>query len=181
MAYVQIDDAELAQLRRDATTGRFAEGLYNDPHVGDALRELIKKAKPDLKIPDYDLKREVFARLDSDKEAREKADKEVAEKAENDKLSKAIDDAVGKYNLTDKGRDRVMEMMQQGQIASPDHAAELLAARAQMSADQSPGHDGLWRHTQAADFVDIAKNPESWARGEIFKSLTQPAFGGQTR
>ena len=70
---------KLAQADRDALVRQSAEAIWNDPELSDSAKALWKKKFPETTIADYDLKREVFGRLDAEKKERDDAAREKAE------------------------------------------------------------------------------------------------------
>ena len=169
---VEIPDLEWAKIRQKAIIGDFSESLYNDPNVGDELKALIKKAKPQLKIPEWDLEQKITKRLDKEREEREEAEKKRKQEESDRELMARIRAVAEKYSLTDNGTERVIETMHSHQIADPEAAAELVVAR-QGRATTPHYSDGLWHHDRGKDFDEIIKDPIKWARKEIHEGLTK--------
>ena len=110
---------------------------WNDPSIGKTLREAAKQKFPDVPaVPGLDERidpilapmraenesmRNAMAAMQAERAAEKKAAEDAALQA---KLSNSIDAAVNKFGLTDEGRAKMMERMQQtGNYGDPEAAA----------------------------------------------------------
>lgn len=167
----QIEDREYNFLQGRRQVADFVESIWNDPQLNMEAKALIKKKYPNLSIPEYDLEKRVEQRLGEERAAREQV--EVSRKQIEDK--KRFEELRSKtqkeYGFTDAAMEDMEKMMVERNIGDYEVAATYLASKEPKPAEATY-QDQYWNHDKAANWGEITKDPEKWARGEILKTLS---------
>jgi hypothetical protein len=174
-----LTDEQVASLREFAAEAQrnkgiadLANGIYSDPAYGQEMRKLIKQKYPNLPIPDYDTKAEVFQRLDKEKAEREAEAKADADRRADEKYKRQRKDTQDKYGFTDDGMKEVEKLMVDRNIGDYEVAASYVASqRPEPSDDDHSFGRHFWNHSQQDQFKEIADDPEAWARKEIAQAV----------
>ena len=166
--------AQFEQSQRVAQVAHRATQIWNNPKLSDRAKALWKEQFPDETIGDYDLKNEVFGRLDKEKAERE-AEAQKARDAELERqITSGRDRAKGR-GLTQDAIDRMEKMMVEKGIRDYEDAMDLMAAREPRQAEETGGGEHFWRHDQQDQFKKVAEDPEKWAFGEIRAAVAADA------
>ena len=168
----EITDEEYNFLQSRRQVADFVESIYNDPALSKEAKALIKKKYPQVQIPDLDIEERLTQRLDEDRKQREE-EKRAAREAEEEKRFNETRARVQKeYGYTEDGMKELEKMMLERNIGDYEVAATYHATKNPKTSDATQ-HDGLWHHQKQDNFADIAKDPEGWARNEIFGALVK--------
>lgn len=162
--FVQISAAELETHRK---LNAIFDGLWNDPVVGEQVRLRAKEKNPEITIPDEspialaakkqvaDLTTQVTGLSTALAEFQAKAAQKEGETA----LRKQLGDVQAKYGLTDDGMAKVIETMQQRQLADPEAAALLFRE----SIPKAPPVSATSRHFDTkADMFGTTRKDDAW-------------------
>lgn len=135
---VEVPASRLALLEK---VEKLANGLFNDPKHGMAVKSAFKEKYPDAVLPEVDafkaaqsVKQEVIGAVDdrikglSDTMTKfideQKAEREKSSKAREDKdFTQAIKDAQNKYRLTDEGMQAAFQRMKEQNNPDVESAA----------------------------------------------------------
>jgi hypothetical protein len=177
----EVSDEEYNFLQGRKQVADFVESIYNDPVLSKEAKALIKRKYPQVQIPDFDIEERVNQRFDDDKKQRDD-EKRAAKEAEEEKRFTETRNRVQKeYGFTEDGMKDLEKFMLEKNVGDYEIAAEYHAAKNPKQSDATQ-HDGLWHHQKQDNFAEIAKDPEGWARNEIFGALVkdqQNARGGR--
>lgn len=177
---VAILRGEREQWMRDKAVRESAEAIWNDPALSDDAKALWKRKFPDAQIGDYDLKKEIFGRLDREKAEREEADKTAREKELDENIAKKRKAVKEKHNFTDDAMKRLEDMMTERNVGDYEVAAHWLASQEPAPSDGDAGYDRhFWQYEKQPDYQDIAKDPEGYGRREILRTLREMQARGQ--
>lgn len=167
-----ISDEEYQFLNSKRMTADFIEGIYNDPALNKEAKRLIKKKYPQLPIPDYDIEEKVEKRFAAEDEAKRKAAQEAQAKADRDSWESGRKRVKDEYGYTDETLSELEKWMQDNAVASHEVAASYRASKNPKTSE--PTYDSqFWRHEEAPNFKDIAKDPEAWGRKEILGAINR--------
>lgn len=166
----QVSDEEYNFLQARRQVADFVESIYNDPQLNREAKALIKRKYPNLQIPDYDIETRVEQRLDTDRREREEAESAKRAAEEDARFKKLREDTQKQYGFTDEAMSKLEQMMVDRNIGDYEAAALLMAQRNPPSIEPTFG-DNRWNHTQKAEFAEISKDPEGWARNEIIGAM----------
>lgn len=165
-----IPDEEYQFLQGKRQIADFVESIYNSPQWNKEAKRLIKRAYPQIQIPDLDIEERVEERLAQDRKERqdiEDAKRQEADKASWDSLRERTKT---QYGLTDEGMEKLEKMMVERNVGDYDVAASYMVAK-----DPKPSEaqfDAVrWNYDKAPGFAEIAKDPEGWGRAEILKAI----------
>lgn len=165
-----ISDEEYNFLQNKRMTADFVEGIYNNPALNKEAKALIKKAHPNLAIPDYDMEQKIEARFSAAEQAKQKEAAEAAAKADRDAWNASRAKVQKEYGFTDEGLKDLEKWMHEKAVADHEVAAEYRAQKNPQTS--SPTYDAqFWRHDKAPDFAEISKDPEAWGRKEILGAI----------
>lgn len=178
---ITLTDEQAAALRahhqnleRKAAVADRATKIWNDPKTSDRAKALWKEAFPEDAIGDYDLKTEVFGRLDRERKEREDADKAAREKAADDRAKAQRADVQKSYGFTDDAMKRLEDLMIERNIGDYEAAATYFASKEPKPVEETGGAH-FWNHDRQDTFKEIAKDPEGWGFGEIQKAVVADA------
>jgi len=166
----EISQEEYNRLLGKEQIADFSEGIYNDPKFSNQLKAIIKEKYPHMQIADYDMEQRLNKRLDDEKRSRDEAEKAAKDAADRERFQQTRARVQKEYGFTDDGMKDLEKFMVEKNVGDYEVAAEYHAVKhpKQSEANQS---DGLWHHQQQADFAEISKDPEGWARKEILGAL----------
>lgn len=166
----QVSDEEWAYLQAQDKAANFANSFLTNPKVSDRVKAIIKEVHPDLELPGYDDKRQLQAIIDKDRQEREE-ERRKAKEAEEDARIKSNRDRVQKeYGFTAEGMTDLEKFMVEKNVGDYDVAATYHASKNPKSSDASFDNT-RWNHEKQDSFVEISKDPEGWARNEIFGAM----------
>lgn len=166
----QVSDEEYQFLQSKRMTADFVEGIYNDPALNKEAKKLIKRKYPNLPIPDYDIEEKVEKRFAQEDEAKRKAAQEAQAKADRDAWNASRERAKQQYGLTDEGLTDLEKWMAEHAVADHEVAASYRHSKNPQTSE--PTYDSqFWRHEEAPNFKDVAKDPEAWGRKEILGAI----------
>ena len=174
-----LTDDQIAQLRaereqwqRDKLVREAAEGLWNDPKMSDRAKALWKEKYPDTKIDDYDLKQEVFGRLDREKKEAADAAEAARLATETDRLASQKSRVQKEYSFTDDAMDRMEKEMSERKVYDYEAMAPYFASKEPKPIESyQRGH--LWNHDRGEEFKKISADPEEYAFNEIVNTLRE--------
>ena len=164
--------AEREQAARDKQVRESVEGIWNDPELGDHAKALFKKKYPETKIEDYDLKSEIFGRLDREKAEAAKARQEAEEAAAVARLQAQKDQVKKDYGFTDDAMDRMEVEMRARRVYDYEAMAPFFASK-EPKPIESYQSQNRWNHDRSELFKKIADDPEEYAFGEIVNTLRE--------
>lgn len=165
---------EYEGLRRKGQVADRATKIWNDPKFSDRAKALWKEAFPEDAISDYDLKAEVFGRLDKEKKDRDDAERSAREKAADDRVRSQRADTQKSYGFTDDAMKRLEDLMVEKNIGDYEAAATYFASKEPKPVEEA-GHGHFWNHDKADQFKEVAKDPEGWGYDEIHKAVVADA------
>jgi len=177
VAYVR---QQLAQGQQDAEIRKAVEGIWNHKDLSDEAKALFKKAYPDAKIGDYDLKNAINQRMDAfeKKQADAEREKKEAEAAEFYKGQRA--DVQKRYGFTDDAMTRMEKQMDERKVYDYEVMAGHFASKEPRPiGDTHAGH--FWHHDRAKEFKEISADPEGYAFNEIVKAIQNDDLGRRNR
>jgi ATP-dependent exoDNAse (exonuclease V) beta subunit len=167
-----VSDEEYQFLQSKRMTADFVESIYNDPQLNKEAKKLIKRKYPNLAIPDYDIEEKVEKRFAQEDEAKRKAAQEAQARADRTAWSESRSKVKEQYGFTDEGMTDLEKWMQDHAVADHEVAASYRASK--NPATSEPTYDSqFWRHEEAPNFKDIAKDPEAWGRKEILGAINR--------
>ena len=164
-----------AELTRKGVVADRATKIWNDPKFSDRAKALWKEAFPDDPIEGYDLKTEVFARLDRERKEREDAEKQAQQRASDNRVKNQRAEVQKSYGFTDDAMKRMEDMMIERNIGDYEAAATYFASKEPKPADELSGLGITWNHDQREGFKEVAKDPEGWAFREIQTAVLNDA------
>lgn len=162
--------AEREQAQRDKQVREAAEAIWNDPELSDQAKALWKRKFPETKIDDYDLKREIFGRLDAEKAEREKARAEAEETASVERLRTQRARVQQEHGFTDDAMERMEKEMNERRVYDYEAMAPFFAAKEPKPIEPYQSQH-RWNHDRSETFKKIAADPEEYAFNEIVNSL----------
>jgi len=162
--------AELEQGRRDKVIRESVEQIWNSPKLGDRAKDLWKEQFPDSQIEGHDLKKEIFGRLDREKEEREKAAAEAAERERLEHFQRQKSEVQARHSLTDDAMDRMEKEMNERKVYDYEVMAEHFVAR-QPKPIENTQRSHMWNYDQAKEFKEISADPEKYAFNELVKAI----------
>lgn len=166
----EISDEEYQFLQNKRQIADFVETIYQNPKFANEAKALIKKAYPNINIPDYDIKNEVFTRLDAEAQARKDAEEATRVAAEDADWRKTRAETQKTYGFTDEAMTRLEKLMVEKKIGDYEVAATYMASREPKTTDAT--YDpGFWHHERQDGFKEIVKDPEAWARNELIQAM----------
>jgi hypothetical protein len=170
----QISDEEYNFLQNRRMTADFVESIYNDPALNKEAKRLIKRKYPNLAIPDLDIEDKVTQRLDADKKARDDAAAKVKRDEEDSKWKAERGRVQKEYGFTDDAMKELEGWMTDKGVGDYEVAAGYRAAKNPKTSE--PTYDNtFWRHQEAPNYKEIAKDPEAWGRREILGAIHRDA------
>lgn len=174
-----LTDEQVAALRtereqwaRDKAVREAAEGLWNDPKMSDRAKALWKEKYPETPIQDYDLKQEIFGRLDREKAEAEKARQERLEAESVERLRSQKDAVRKQYGFTDDAMDRMEKEMHERRVYDYEAMAPFFASK-EPKPIESYQNTNRWNHDRTEEFKRISADPEEYAFGEIVNTLRE--------
>lgn len=174
-----LTDEQVAQLRaereqwqRDKLVRERADEIWNDPKLGDRAKQLWKEKWPDDRIDGYDLKQEVFGRLDQEKADRERARQEALEAESVTRLQEQKARVQKEYAFTDDAMDRMEKEMNERRVYDYEAMAPYFASK-EPKPIESYQRNHLWNHDRQDSFKKIAEDPEDYAFTEIVNTLRE--------
>lgn len=174
-----LTDEQVAQLRqereqwqRDKQVRESAEAIWNDPELSDQAKALWKKKYPETRIDDYDLKREIFGRLDAEKAEAEKARREAQEAESVARLQSQKEQVKQQYGFTDDAMDRMEAMMSERKVYDYEAMAPYFASK-EPKPIESYQNQNRWNHDRTEQFKRISADPEEYAFNEIVNTLRE--------
>ena len=103
-------------------------------------------------------------------QAKAKEASDAAAKADRDAWNASRAKVKKDYGFTDEGMADLEKWMHEKAVADHEVAAEYRASKNPQTS--SPTYDSqFWRHEQADNFNEIAKDPEAWGRKEILGAI----------
>ncbi len=167
----QVSDEEYAFLQGRRQIADFIEPIYHDPALSKEAKALIKRKYPNLEIPEHDLEEKFEKRLAEERHAREEAEAERRNQQDQDRFNSVRRKTQDEYGFTDDAMTELEKLMVEKNVGDYEVAASYLASKKPNPSAATAFDDGLWNHSKAPGFVEIAKDPEGWGRGEILKAL----------
>lgn len=174
-----LTDEQVAELRRereqalrDRQVRESVDGIWNDPELGDAAKALFKKKYPETPIEGYDLKQEVFGRLDREKAEAEKAREEAALAAQTERMQRQRAAVKEEYSFTDDAMERMEAEMRERKVYDYEAMAPFFASR-EPKPIESYQNTNRWNHDRSETFKKIVADPEDYAFTEIVNTLRE--------
>lgn len=164
--------AEREQAARDKSVRESVDAIWNDPELGDRAKELFKKKFPETRIDDYDLKQQIFSRLDAEKEAAEKARREQLEAESVARLQTQKSRVQQEYGFTDDAMERMEKEMNERRVYDYEAMAPYFASK-EPKPIESYQTSNRWNHDRSETFKKIAADPEDYAFNEIVQTLRE--------
>lgn len=178
----ELTDEQLTYYKGRETVANFIESIWNDPALKPEAKTLIKKKYPQLEIPDHDLRIEMNARFDKEKQEREekeRKEREAKADADHKALRKKTQD---EYGFTDEAMADLEKFMIDNNVGSYDVAATYKAAKAPKTSEPTAAWDSTrWHHEKQDGFAEIAKDPEAWGRNELTTAFMKAADAERRR
>lgn len=167
----EVTDDEWNYLQGRRQVADLADSVWNDPQLGNAARALLKTKMPNLQIPDFDIRNEMYQRLNEQEQKREE-EKAAERRARDEAYWQTEREKVRKqYNFTDEGLQNLEKFMLEKNIGDYEVAATYQASKNPKPSEPSSYKDPYWNHTKSDTFKQIAADPEEWGRSEILKAL----------
>lgn len=172
MAVEEVVPAELVEVLQKA---KVLDELYENPATRRELLNVMKKNKPDLRIPEVDTPGEVMNTLKPHLDEIAATKKELAAEREALKLERAKENLMRKHGLSEEELAEVGKTMKEKGIANVDTAIEHRRLADQVASPRSAGRksdtfqipnpEGLWTNTN------------EWARTEAYKTFDEVTKG----
>ena len=176
---VTLTDDQVAELRqklaqgdRDALVRQSAEAIWNDPEMSDSAKALWKKKFPETTIADYDLKREVFGRLDAEKKERDDAAREKAEAEQVERYRSQKARVQKERGFTDDAMERMEKEMNDRKVYDYEVMADSYAARNPKPIENTQ-RSHMWNHSRSDEFKKISEDPEGYAFDEMVAAMNR--------
>lgn len=169
----EISDQEYAALLSDHQIANTAREIWDDPNLGPAAKELLKRKMPNVQIPDHDIRTEFRKEL-ADRDRKQQEERESERLKKEDDYWKGERSRVQKeYGFTDDAMKDLEKTMLEKNIGDYDVAATYHAAKNPKPSDAfNQGYkDPYWNHGKSDTFKEIARDPEEWGRNEILRAL----------
>ena len=167
----EISDQEYAQWQEDRQIANLGRQIWDDPQLGPAAKELVKRKNPTVQIPDHDIRMEMRAGFDKIKQERDE-EKAADRTAREDEYWKGQRQKVkDEFGYTDDGIKDLEKMMLERNIGDYEVAETYHAAKNPKASEPSGYKDPYWNHQKSDTFKEIAADPEAWGRNEIMKAL----------
>lgn len=131
---MSLEDLTVDQLlaRAKQTEGSHAlfEQLTRNPETREMLQRAMKKANPNLVIPEIDASDKVLAAVAEERKAREKLENEIRERDVRERIERQRAEVKSKYKLTDSDVTEVEKLMldKENPIPTYDAAARVYVA-----------------------------------------------------
>lgn len=164
--------AEREQWQRDKQVRESAEAIWNDPELSDQAKALWKKKFPEAKIDDYDLKQQIFARLDKEKADAEKARQDALEAESVSRLQAQRAKVQKDHGFTDDAMERMEREMHERRVYDYEAMAPFFASK-EPKPIESYQRNHLWNHDRNEEFKRISADPEDYAFTEIVNTLRE--------
>lgn len=104
-------DQLLAQARATQGSHELLTALLADPSTREVIQRKLKKANPNLAIPEIDSKDQVMSEIEKEREERRKLEAQIRERDVRERLEKARAAAQAKYGLTEADMQEVEKLM----------------------------------------------------------------------
>lgn len=174
-----LTDEQVAQLRaereqaaRDKSVRESVDAIWNDPKLGDQAKRLFKEKFPETKIDDYDLKQEIFGRLDREKAEAEEARTKAAHEESVARLAAQKARVQKEWSFTDDAMDRMEAEMNERRVYDYEAMAPYFASK-QPKPIESYQNTNRWNHDRQEEFKKISADPEDYAFTEIVNTLRE--------
>jgi hypothetical protein len=165
-----VSDEEYNFLQGRRQIADFVEPIIQDPQLSKEAKSLIKRKYPNLEIADYDLEMKFEKRLEEERQQREDAEAARREEQAQERFKTVRKKTQDEYGFTDQAMEELEKLMIERNVGDYEVAAKYMASKQPKPSDAT-FDDGLWNHSKAPGYADIAKDPEGWGRGEILKAL----------
>lgn len=113
----EVSDAELAELRG---AHRLLDAALKSPETRTDAHKILKKLNPKASIPEFDIQEGVNGKVSALEKKIDELTKSLADKEELGAYSAEFDKAAGKYGVTPEGREKVLKLMEEEKIRSPE-------------------------------------------------------------
>lgn len=113
----EISDAELAELRG---AHRLLDAALKSPETRTDAHKILKKLNPKASIPEFDIAQGVEAKYAALEKKFDALQTELKSKDELTTYSAEFDKAATKYGVTGEGREKVLKLMEEEKIRSPE-------------------------------------------------------------
>lgn len=167
----EISDSDYAKWQEDSQIAQLSRELWDDPQLGPAAKELVKRKRPGVQIPDHDIRTEMrdgFNKIRKEQEEEKLAERQ---KKEDDFWKNEKSRVQKEFGFTDEGIKDLEKFMLEKNIGDYEVAATYHAAKNPKAAEPMGGKDPYYGFAKSDAFREIAKDPEEWGRGEIMKAL----------
>ncbi len=159
------DDADLNE-----DLGSLAKSLASNPDTRKDFLRLMKKARPNLPIPELDVEDQITASRQQDIDRINKLEEQLANRDIEGRISTSRKTIKEKYRLNDTQVEEVEAMMTAKRIGDYDSAARLYQMEQEVAAP-----------TPAAVTFDLpvkadelkGTNINNWAKNEAYKTLRE--------
>jgi hypothetical protein len=166
----QISDDEYMYLQGKRQVADFVENIYNNPQLNKEAKRLIKKAYPQVQIPDLDIEDRVEERLAGIERERNEAEAAKRQAQDNEEWQGRRKKTQSDYGFTDEAMKDLEQFMVDRNIGDYEVAAAYKAQR-----DPKPSEAQFdsfkWNHEKTPGWAEIAKDPEEWGRNEILQAI----------
>ena len=169
-----ISDEEYNHLIGRKTVADFVEPIYNSRELGPDARALIKRAYPNLQIEGYDLKQELKADIERERNERLDNDRRRADAEETEKFKKLRQKVKDDYRFTDEGMEKLEKLMVDRNIGDYEAGAVYMASKEPKPSDSTPAQR-YWNHEKQDGFAEISKDPEKWGYEQILGAAHRDA------
>lgn len=168
--FVQLPRGEYERLLGSDQIAEIGKGLLRNPDVSDEFKAIIKRAHPQVEIPDWEIKQNVKQQIDALKKEREDEKTAAKEAEERNKWHAAKAKVQQEYGLTEDGVKDLEKFMVENEIGNYEKAAEyrLLKNPKQSEANQS---DGFWHHEKEPGYEELSKDPEKYAYDQFLAAI----------
>ena len=162
-------EVDAAAYQQQIEALKLFDKVWNDPEAGESVRRAAKRVNPNITIPDeHPVALKVTNELTQTKDALAKLQAEFestksqsAQKEAEAALRRQLGEVQTKYNLTDDGMAKTIELMQQRQLADPEAAALLYRESLPKVAPQSASNRFF---DTKADMFGTTKVDERWSK-----------------
>lgn len=109
-----------AQIEEAIGAWRLLDASLKNPDTRDQAHGILKKLNPKASIPEYDLKQGVDAKYAELEKKFLALETQLKDKDELGAYSAEFDKAASKYGVTPEGREKVLKLMEEEKIRSPE-------------------------------------------------------------
>jgi hypothetical protein len=167
---VQVPRQEYERLLSSDQIAEIGKGLLRNPDVSDEFKAIIKRAHPQVEIPDWEIKQNVSKQISDLKKQIEDEKRAAREAAEIEKWNSAKAKVQQEFGLTPEGMKDLEEFMKEKGVGDYEVAATYRHSKnpPQSEANHS---DGFWHHEKEPGYEELVKDPEGYAYNQILAAV----------